>query len=123
MTKRKKSVLECSRISRRRLLWYGLAGIVSVAGGLLPTLVFEDANLPAGPKIEGGPLSVRQFQLELQRLKDLKKSLLGVEWGKPLTSTYLPFHRGASDSDFGKKGIEKESTATSRILFSSLHLC
>jgi hypothetical protein len=97
--------------------------MVAAAGGLLPALAFGDAYLPAGPEIQGGALSDRQFQLGLQRLKDLKKSLFEVEWGTPLPAADLTSLREEPDSDFEENRMGQKSTATSRILFSSLPLC
>ena len=54
-----------SQINRRRMLYYGLIGIVGVIGGLLPPLALGDSNLMHGTKKE--------------RLANMSKALLLID--------------------------------------------
>jgi len=54
MDKSQKSAWGGSRMSRRQMLSYSLAGMDGVAGGLLPALTFGDTNKILGTKNGGG---------------------------------------------------------------------
>jgi hypothetical protein len=53
MSDSKKTAWNGSRISRRRMLSYGLAGMAGVVGGICPASAFGDTNIMHGTKTGG----------------------------------------------------------------------